>query len=87
MALIMSRAEAKYFLPGEIIKSVELLIDDNKIVADIEVVNQIEINPSKGSRHYYKVWKVGFRFAGMQKKDQELVSSYIFKNLKSPIAV
>lgn len=87
LAIIMSKAEAKFFLNGETIKSVELLIDDHKIVADLEVVNQIELNPSTQSNHYYKVWKIGFKFAGMQKKDQELISSYIFKYLKSPIAV
>lgn len=87
MAIMMSKSEAKFFLKGEKIKAVELLIDDSKIVVDLEVVNQIELNPSTQSNHYYKVWKIGFRFAGMQKKDQELISGFIFRHLKSPIAV
>ena len=87
MAIIMSKSEAKFFITGESIKGVELLIDDNKVVVDLEVVNQIELIPSTQSNHYYKVWKIGFRFAGMQKKDQELISGFIFKHLKSPIAV
>lgn len=87
LALIMTKAESKFFIRGEIVKGVELLIDDVKIVADLEVINNLEIKPGQESDQYYKVWKIGFRFAGLQKKDQELISSFVFKNIGQSIAV
>lgn len=87
LALIMTKSESKFFIQGEIIKGVELLIDDLKIVADLEVINHIELKPGQENDQHYKVWKIGFRFAGMQKKDQEYISSFVFKNLGASIAV
>jgi hypothetical protein len=87
MALVMTKAESKSFIQGELIKGVELLIDDFKIVVDLEVLNHIELKPGQESDQFYKVWKIGFRFAGLQKKDQEIISTFVFKNIGSSIAV
>ncbi len=87
MALLMTKSESKFFIQGEIIKSVEILIDDLKIVADLEVIKHIEIKPGQESNQHYKVWKIGFRFAGMQKKDQETISTFVFKHIGNSIAV
>lgn len=87
MAIVMSKSESKSFIQGEVIKGAELLIDDCKIVADLEVINHIELKPGSENDQLYKVWKIGFRFAGLQKKDQETISSFVFKHMSSSIAI
>ena len=87
IALIMSKVESKSFIPGELIKRAELLIDDLKIVVDLEVINHIELKPGQESDQIYKVWKIVFRFAGLEKKNQEIISAFVFKNISSSIAV
>jgi len=87
MAVFMTKSESKSFIQGEVIKGVELLIDDIKIVTNLEVINHVEFKPGQESDLHYKVWKIGFRFAGMQKKDQEIISTFVFKNMGNSIAV
>lgn len=82
LSFLITRAETKFFIPGELIKGLELIIAGQKIVVSGQILRVQEISTEGYLAVPYKVWKVSVNFSEISKKDQDLLSLFVFKNIK-----
>ncbi len=84
-SLAMSRAEARFFTPGEDIRNFELLVDGRKIRITAKVLRVQEVALGEGRP---RGWKVSLRFDAIDPKDQDHLCKFVFQNLGDrPVAV
>lgn len=83
LSFLLTRSESKSFFTGEIVKNLEILIDNEKFKVDAEVIRLQVVGPSTDSDLLYKTWKVSLKLTNIQKRDQEALSTYIFKNINN----
>lgn len=76
VSFLVSKAEAKFFIAGELVKNMEILIGDIKYTVHGEILRVSGV----GER---KLWKVSVRFAAIAKKDQEALAKFVFEHLRT----
>jgi hypothetical protein len=81
LTFLATRAESRHFIPGEKLKNVELIINDQKIVITASILRVQELNEIESQEHPYKAWKVTFTFDSLQKKEQDLLTKFVFENV------
>jgi c-di-GMP-binding flagellar brake protein YcgR len=81
VTFLITKAESRHFLEGEKLKNVELIIIDQKIVLSASILRVQELNEIETLKHPYKTWKVTLRFDSIQKKDQDLLTKFVFENV------
>ncbi|MBY0516228.1 MAG: PilZ domain-containing protein [Bacteriovoracaceae bacterium] len=80
-SLLASKAESKFFLSGEVIKNLELIIEDEKILVDVETVKVQEISTYDPNSINPKAWKISFKFQKITKKHQDFLIKFVFQHL------
>ncbi len=84
-SFVVSRAEAKFFTPGESFKGLELIINGRKNTFVAQVVRIQEVPQGDTP---YPTWRVSVRFVDIDTKTQESLSKFVFANLgDQPLAV
>jgi c-di-GMP-binding flagellar brake protein YcgR len=81
-SFVVSKLEAKSYLTGDIIKGLEVLINDRKITCDAEILRVHELKPNSSKESHYRVWKISLRFLALAKSDEEFISSFVFEKVK-----
>lgn len=76
LSFSVSKAEAKFFIAGETVKNIEILIGDTKYTVTGEILRVSEVAAQK-------IWKVSVRFAAIGKKEQEDIAKFVFENIRS----
>jgi hypothetical protein len=76
VSFIVTRAESKFFIAGEFVKNMEILIGNVKYTVYGEILRVSEIGAKKA-------WKVSVRFAAADKKEQEAIAKFVFEQLRT----
>jgi c-di-GMP-binding flagellar brake protein YcgR len=80
-SFMISRAEEKFFLPGEEIKNIELLIGGSKFTVSATVVRFHEKSAAKESSSSPLNIRLSLKFLDLNKKEQEEINKFVFENL------
>lgn len=70
VSFLVSKAESKFFIPGELVKNMELLIGDIKYTVQGEILHVGEL-------------KVSVRFNALGKKEQEALAKFVFEHIRT----
>lgn len=82
LSFLVSKQELRFLISGEEIKSIELIIDGDKIKTNAKILRTQELGRHSYPSHSSKVYRVSLEFKGLDKKDQERLATYVFRNLK-----
>lgn len=75
VAFNVSKAEAKFFIAGEIVKNIEILIGDIKYTVSGEILRVSELREQKS-------WKVSVHFVAIGKREQDDIAKFVFENIR-----
>ena len=75
-SFVISKAESKFFIAGEVMKNVEILVEETKYTVQCEILRVSEFGAQK-------TWKVSVRFAAIGKKEQEALAKYVFEHIRT----
>lgn len=81
LTFLVSRQESKFFIPGEKIRNLEVLVRNEKIVVTGDVLRVQELPASEPSGSGGKLLKVTIAFEAVQKRDQEFLARYVFEHI------
>ena len=76
LSFVVSKAESKFFIAGEMVKNMELLIGDVKYTLQGEILRVSEMGE-------HKKWKVSVRFDTIGKKEQESIAKFVFEHIRT----
>lgn len=76
MSFVVSKAESKFFIAGEMVKNMELLVGDIKYTVQGEILRVSEFGEQKA-------WKVSVRFDAIGKKEQEALAKFVFEHIRT----
>lgn len=77
LSFLITRAEAKFFIAGEKIKNLEVIVKQEKLI----LVGQILRVQEPAATSPQKLLKVTVAFDSVQKKEQDFLSRFVFENL------
>ncbi len=76
ISFVVSKAESKFFIAGELVKNMELLIGDVKYTVQGEILRVSEMGEQRR-------WKVSVRFDAIGKKEQEAIAKFVFEHIRT----
>lgn len=82
LTFLVTKAESRHFITGEKLKNIEIIVNDQKIITSASILRVQELNEIESQEHPYKAWKVTFTFDSLQKRDQDLLTKFVFENVR-----
>lgn len=82
LTFLATKAESKLFIPGEKLKNIELIINNQKMIVSTNVLRVNEFNSIEASNQPYKMWKVTLSFDSIQKKDLDFLIKFVFEHVQ-----
>lgn len=76
VSFVVSKAESKFFIAGEMVKNMEVLVGDTKYTVQGEILRVSSLGDQK-------LWKVSVRFVAIGKKEQEALAKFVFEHLRT----
>lgn len=79
LSFVVSKPERKFFLKGDRVNQLKLKMNNIEMEIDAEVINILEIKPSRNNDLHYKGWKICLEFTKIAPKHAKEIEDYVFR--------
>jgi len=81
LSFLISRPEMSFFRLGDIVRDLNLSVDDTEIVVAGKVVNILEVTPNSRNDLAYKAHKISIQFGKMSPENKKAIDTYVFRHV------
>ncbi len=87
MSFIISRMEEKFFKKGDVLRDIELLLEEESFFVDSEIVACVPVEPNEHNRLAYRGIKICTQYTSVTQETQKSIEQFVFQYLHFPDAI
>lgn len=84
LSFIISRLEEKYFRKGDVLRDVELILEDESFFLDAKIMACVPVEPNEYNKLAYRGIKICTQYLEVSKQTQQTIDHFVFQHLQFP---